>query len=135
LAHDLHAARPPARSATDGRLPRAGPADVERLPVKPPKKAKPHRHGLAHWIEEDGRIWLVRRPDKGMLGGMRALPGGDWADAPPAESGIVRVDHGFTHFDLTLALVRREAPMPQRKANGGRSRTLTRPGCRRSIAN
>ena len=83
--------------------------DIERLPVKPPKKAKPHRHGIAHWIEEDGRIWLVRRPDKGMLGGMRALPGGDWADAPPAESAIVSIDHGFTHFDLTLALVRREA--------------------------
>src|SRR3546814_17944893 len=60
---------------------------------------------------------------KGMLGGMRALPGGDWADDPapesgpagsgpagsgPAGSGIVRVDHGFTHFDLTLTLVRRK---------------------------
>jgi A/G-specific adenine glycosylase len=41
---------------------------------------------------------------------MRALPGGDWSDEPPPESGIVRVDHGFTHFDLTLALVRRDAP-------------------------
>jgi len=82
--------------------------DIERLPVKPPKKAKPHRHGLAHWIEEDGRIWLVRRPDKGMLGGMRALPGDDWGDARSAESAIISVDHGFTHFDLTLALVRRE---------------------------
>ena len=87
-----------------------GRTDIERLPVKPPKKAKPHRHGLAHWIERDGRIWLVRRPDKGMLGGMRALPGGEWTDAPPSESGIVSVDHGFTHFDLTLTLVRREAP-------------------------
>ena len=86
-----------------------GRPDIERLPVKPPKKAKPHRHGVAHWIEADGRIWLVRRPDKGMLGGMRALPGGDWSDEPPAESGLVSVDHGFTHFDLTLALVRREA--------------------------
>lgn len=90
-----------------------GRADVERLPVKQPKKAKPRRHGLAHWIEQGGRIWLVVRPDKGMLGGMRALPGGDWTDAPPADSGsgesaIVRVDHGFTHFDLTLGLVRRE---------------------------
>ena len=84
--------------------------DIERLPVKPPKKAKPHRHGLAHWIERDAQVWLVRRPGKGMLGGMRALPGGDWTDARPAESGIVSVDHGFTHFDLTLTLVRRDAP-------------------------
>jgi len=86
-----------------------GRADIERLPVKPPKKAKPHRHGLAWWIEQDGRVWLVRRPDKGMLGGMRALPGGDWTETRPRESGIVSVDHGFTHFDLTLALVRRES--------------------------
>ncbi len=85
-----------------------GRADIERLPIKPPKKAKPHRHGLAWWIERDGRIWLVRRPDKGMLGGMRALPGGEWTETRPRESGIISVDHGFTHFDLTLALVRRE---------------------------
>ena len=86
-----------------------GRPDIERLPVKPPKKAKPHRHGLAHWIERDAQVWLVRRPDKGMLGGMRALPGGDWTDARPTESGIAEVDHGFTHFDLTLKLVRRES--------------------------
>ncbi|MFN4358963.1 A/G-specific adenine glycosylase [Sphingopyxis alaskensis] len=85
-----------------------GRADIERLPVKPPKKARPRRHGVAHWIERDGAIWLVQRPGKGMLGGMRALPGGEWSDEPPGESGIVRVDHGFTHFNLTLVLVRRE---------------------------
>lgn len=86
-----------------------GRPDIERLPLKPPKKAKPRRHGLAHWIERDARIWLVRRPGKGMLGGMRALPGGDWTDARPTESGIAEVDHGFTHFDLTLKLVHRES--------------------------
>lgn len=86
-----------------------GRADIERLPVKPPKKAKPQRYGIAWWIERDDAIWLVRRPDKGMLGGMRALPGDAWGDAKPSESGIVHVDHGFTHFDLRLTLVARES--------------------------
>lgn len=81
--------------------------DIEKLPVKPPKKAKPQRYGLAWWIEKEGALWLVRRPDKGMLGGMRALPGSGWSDTPPSESGIVHVDHGFTHFDLRLILVHR----------------------------
>jgi len=91
-----------------------GRADIERLPVKPAKKAKPQRHGVAHWIERDGCIWLVRRPEKGMLGGMRALPGGEWSGTPVeselSESGIAQVDHGFTHFDLRLTLVRGETP-------------------------
>ncbi|WP_428685669.1 A/G-specific adenine glycosylase [Sphingopyxis sp.] len=86
-----------------------GRADIERLPVKPPKKAKPQRYGIAWWIERDDAIWLVRRPDKGMLGGMRALPGDAWSDEAPSESGIVHVDHGFTHFDLRLTLVARES--------------------------
>lgn len=87
-----------------------GRADIERLPVKLPKKLKPQRHGIAYWIEAEGRVWLVRRPDKGMLGGMRALPGGPWDETVPAESGIAAVRHAFTHFDLMLRLVRREAP-------------------------
>ncbi len=88
-----------------------GRADIEKLPVKPPKKAKPKRYGVAWWIERDDAIWLVRRPGKGMLGGMRALPGGEWTDAGPPESGLVHVDHGFTHFDLRLTLVVRESAL------------------------
>src|SRR3546814_17498674 len=65
-----------------------GRADIERLPAKPAKKAKPQRHGVAHWIEQDGRVWLIRRPEKGMLGGMRALPGGEWSGPPTAESEL-----------------------------------------------
>jgi A/G-specific adenine glycosylase len=45
-----------------------------------------------------------------MLGGMRALPGSEWTDAPPRESAIAEVRHSFTHFDLTLKLVARESP-------------------------
>lgn len=81
-----------------------GRPDIERLPVKPPKKAKPHRYGLAYWIERDGQIWLIRRPEKGMLGGMRALPGSSWDDHPQASNNSIMIDHSFTHFDLTLRL-------------------------------
>ncbi|WBO23085.1 A/G-specific adenine glycosylase [Sphingomonas abietis] len=81
----------------------------DRYPVKPAKKVRPHRRGIAYWLEADGAVLLVRRPDKGMLGGMRALPGGDWADiaeaAPPVAAAwhmIGTVEHVFTHFSLSL---------------------------------
>ena len=95
----------------DGR--RTG--DPARLPVKPPKKEKPERRGTAYWIERDGAVWLVTRPGKGMLGGMRALPDDGWSaqfdgsSEPPVDgewkaSGAVR--HVFTHAVLELSVMR-----------------------------
>lgn len=85
-------------------------ADPAAFPVKPPKKARPHRTGHGWWMERDGHVWLVRRPDKGMLGGMRALPSSDWSDMPDATPPMeghwrtieAAVDHVFTHFSLAL---------------------------------
>lgn len=87
--------------------------DPARFPVKAAKRARPSRMGTAFWIERNGKVWLVRRPGQGMLGGMRALPDDGWSaradgsgEAPIAGSwragGVVR--HGFTHFDLELGL-------------------------------
>ena len=83
------------------------------IPVKAQKKARPLRAGTAFWIERDGAVWLVTRPGRGMLGGMRALPDDGWSaradgsgDAPIpgawGAGGVVR--HSFTHFDLELGL-------------------------------
>ncbi|MFC3440083.1 A/G-specific adenine glycosylase [Sphingobium rhizovicinum] len=87
-------------------------ADPAAYPVKAAKKAKPHRLGHGWWIERDGHVWLVRRPDKGLLGGMRALPSSDWTAAPDATPPIdadwmmidIPVAHVFTHFSLALTI-------------------------------
>ncbi len=96
--------------------------EPERLPIKPPKKAKPERSGTAYWIERGGEetreVWLVTRPGEGMLGGMRCLPDDGWS-AREDGSGIAPVDgqseplgavrHTFTHAHLTLNVVRIKA--------------------------
>jgi A/G-specific adenine glycosylase len=77
----------------------------ESFPQRRERKARPHRHGTAWWIERDRHVWLVRRPAKGLLGGMAALPGTDWTDtAPPGRSAFGAVRHVFTHFSLDLAV-------------------------------
>ena len=96
--------------------------DPARLPVKAPKKAKPERAGRAFWIERDDAVWLVQRPAKGMLGGMRGLPDDGWsaqADGSAAApldgdwENLGAVRHVFTHAVLTLEVMRyrgEEAP-------------------------
>jgi A/G-specific adenine glycosylase len=80
----------------------------ETYPSRAVRKARPVKTGMAWWIERGGRLWLVRRPARGLLGGMPALPGTDWAPAtatappPPAT-----VHHVFTHFELELQIDRR----------------------------
>jgi len=92
---------------------------AESYPVKPPKKEKPTREGLIWWLErEDGHVWIERRDDKRMLGGMAGLPGTQWdarggakggepplpGDWTPLNAGV---EHVFTHFRLLLSIHRR----------------------------
>jgi A/G-specific adenine glycosylase len=97
---------------------RAGGAP-ETYPRKLPKSAKPVRRGTIFWLEAEDHVLLVRRPDKGMLGGMRALPTGAWSEADPGlagapadadwrEAGTGR--HVFTHFALDYRVVAARLP-------------------------
>jgi A/G-specific adenine glycosylase len=87
--------------------------EPERYPLKSPKAERPRRHGVAWVLRDDrGRIALVRRPPRGLLGGMLALPTSDWTTEPaigdppiPADwRPAGAIDHVFTHFALTLAV-------------------------------
>ncbi|MEA3049195.1 MAG: A/G-specific adenine glycosylase [Sphingomonadales bacterium] len=106
---DLGSAICTPRSPDCGRCPLAAmcraraAGEPERFPVKAAKAPRPRREAIAYWLEHDGDVLLVRRPAKGLLGGMLALP-----EAPPAaaewrEAGAV--DHVFTHFALTMRLL------------------------------
>jgi len=88
------------------------------LPRKLAKKPRPVRHGTAFWLARDGHVLLIRRPARGLLGGMRALPSGPWTASDPGVAGapitaewreIGGVEHVFTHFALKLRLVAAEA--------------------------
>jgi A/G-specific adenine glycosylase len=87
----------------------------ETYPRRAAKAERPRRYGAAFRIERDGELWLVRRPDKGLLGGMAALPTTEWRakkwprgealkHAPVAGDWkkIGAIEHIFTHFALTL---------------------------------
>jgi len=94
------------------------------LPRKAPKPERPLRHGVHFWlVDRQGQVLLRRRPPRGLLGGMTELPGTPWRaqpwndaewrahapmPAPWRAAGEVR--HGFTHFELRLALFAADVP-------------------------
>jgi A/G-specific adenine glycosylase len=83
----------------------------EHYPALKVRRQRPHKYGAAYWTERNGEVWLVRRPPKGMLGGMAALPGSEWTDATVQDlNSIGTVRHVFTHFSLDLQVVLRSEP-------------------------
>ena len=98
----------------------------DALPAKAARAARPLRHA-AHFLalDGDGRLLLERRPERGLLGGMAALPGTPWREGDPwidAEAlafaplsagwaplpGEAR--HGFTHMELAMRLLAARVP-------------------------
>ncbi len=92
--------------------------DPARLPVKAAKPPRPERKGRAWWITRMGpagrEVLLVRRPARGLLGGMATLPDDGWSashdgqGAPPLAGPWApcgNVSHVFTHFSLALEVM------------------------------
>ncbi len=90
------------------------------LPIKKKKPLKPTRRGYAFWAEYKGYIWLCKREEKGLLGGMMEIPSTDWIPSnswdniPEPQVPIIAnwkevhglVRHTFTHFHLELKIIR-----------------------------
>jgi A/G-specific adenine glycosylase len=92
-----------------------------RYPFKRAKAERPRRYGVVYLATRAGAVARVRRPDKGLLGGMAALPTSDWlnrpltaaqvkaaAPAPGDWRAMGEIEHVFTHFALTLTVLRAE---------------------------
>ena len=90
----------------------------EAWPRRAAKATPPHRHGVAYRMIRGGDVALVRRPPRGLLGGMLALPTTDWRADPFSQTEAVAaapvradwidkgsVEHVFTHFSLTLRVL------------------------------
>lgn len=108
--------------------------DAESLPIKKKKAKQTKMRAVAAWLERDGRILVVRRPDEGLMAGLWELPGGEIEprDEPKdrlanvlrervgleilGADSIGSVEHLFTHRRLTLDVFR------ARLSPGGRVR-------------
>lgn len=99
--------------------------DPERFPVKGVKVARPLRHGVAFLlVRNDGAVWLRRRPERGLLGGMLEVPSTEWVAEAPGKAAVRRaapaasgwrelpgtVSHVFTHFELNLKVWLADGP-------------------------
>jgi A/G-specific adenine glycosylase len=88
------------------------------LPRRAQKGQRPTRYGAVFYVENDGHIWLNRRAESGLLGGMMELPGTAWTDKKPAEDTWLAaapllknwhrsgqdITHVFSHFTLILSV-------------------------------
>ncbi len=101
----------PLMPVCEGR--KAGIQDM--LPKRAAKAVRPKRQGFVYWVEDKkGRVLIETRAAKGLLGGMAGLPTSGWGEGEQkhlegfAVQSIDKagVKHVFTHFELTLRVVR-----------------------------
>ena len=105
---------------------------IDQLPTPRPRRAVPHRTTTMLVLERDGEILLEKRPAPGIWGGLWCFPeiasSEDAVQASAARFGFAvtagemmpPVEHGFTHFKLTIT--------PQRLRVTASSTAVSEPG-------
>lgn len=102
----------------------------DAFPERSELKIKPHRSGTVYVLTSGAEVYLVRRPEGGLLGGMLAFPSSVWRQGQEIsfENAPIKgrwkrlpgkVNHTFTHFYLSLDVLRLELPEGQTRPNGG----------------
>ena len=94
--------------------------DPTVLPIKRPKKQKPHFQVACGMIRKGEHLLIAQRPSEGMLGGLWEFPGGKQEEGESLAECLIReireelaieievgdkfisVDHSYTHFSITL---------------------------------
>ncbi len=98
-----------------------GSGTQEEIPGKSRRSPVPRKDMVAAVLKDRrGRLLIVRRPDRGLLGGLWEFPGGPRADGETLPAALVRrvreeaglaiavgarigsQDHAFSHFRITL---------------------------------
>jgi A/G-specific adenine glycosylase len=99
----------------------------EQFPYRSPKAERPTKRAIVFVLLKDGAVWLRRRAEDGLLGGMLEAPStpwrpAAWRDAAALEFAPVAaawkkcgaVQHGFTHFiiefDVRSAVAGKRVP-------------------------
>lgn len=111
----------------------------ESIPVKKRAVAVPHREAAVSVLHNDiGKILLVKRPNRGLLGGLWRFPGTELTKGRSAASAlrnslredlglkvrlgkeIFAVDHGYSHFSVTVHIFpgRIREGLPSLKSDG-----------------
>jgi len=93
---------------------------VAERPPRKQRKPLPHHDIAVAIIQQNGRMFIQRRPDDGLLGGLWEFPGGKVEPGESPEQAVIRevaeetsmqirlvgaldpVDHAYSHFRITL---------------------------------
>jgi A/G-specific adenine glycosylase len=110
--------------------------DAESLPVRAPKRAPKQVHAVAALVLRRASALAVQRPEKGLLGGLWELPGGEIATGERGPAALARVlrertglevasieragrfDYAFTHRALRTTVYRCEVSSGRVRLDG-----------------